>query len=287
MCSWWRRAAAGACHEGTSTTGVSCVWGAHVQGVSSRYGALVCLRGSHRQCSSGWFVQCLDRIRTGTFTDGDLSVLNATSQGVSDEMWSSRTQLRALVKDVNAVNRTRLEALSGPSALYACHDKVYVTHVLRRETATKALQDVAPASVAVKERAIVILTRAVDGVPSGTQGVVTKCGRDYVACLFDSRVVVVSYVQFDVVDNVNTLLASRSAIPLLLAWAITIHRAQGTSLNSLAIDFATLSWRAPGLVYSSISRCRLFENLYVRGLRREHIRVCPEALEFCSLSAHE
>lgn len=253
----------------------------------SRYGALVCLRGSHRQCSSGWLVQCLDRTRTGTFTDGDLSVLNATSQGVSDEMWSSRTQLRAQVKDVNAVNRTRLEALSGPSAVYACHDKVYVTHVLRRETATKALQDVAPASVAVKERAVVILTRAVDGVPSGTQGVVTKCGRDYVACLFDSRVVVVSYVQFDVVDNVNTLLASRSAIPLLLAWAITIHRAQGTSLNSLAIDFATLSWRAPGLVYSGISRCRLFENLYVRGLRREHIRVCPEALEFCSLSAHE
>jgi len=61
---------------------------------------------------------------------------------------------------------------------------------------------------------------------------------------------------------------------------MTIHRAQGATLNTLAIDFGQLNWRLQGLVYSGLSRCRTLEGLFVRGLRREHIVVDRDATAF-------
>lgn len=51
----------------------------------SRYGALMLLRGVHRQSRDAWFVSCLDRIRLGQVLDSDVSELNATSDGVAEE----------------------------------------------------------------------------------------------------------------------------------------------------------------------------------------------------------
>lgn len=103
--------------------------------------------------------------------------------------------------------------------------------------------------------------------------------REDVEYTFGGKKVVVPFVAFDVIANCGMLLGTREAVPLLLAWAMTIHRAQGASIDSLAAEFTNLHWKEPGLIYSGLSRCRLFENLYVRGLRRDHIVVSPDALE--------
>lgn len=248
----------------------------------SRFGALVFMLGSHRQSSSGWFVKCLDDIRTGRVTDMEIAVLNASSSGASDEDWASRTQLRALNKDVNEFNMQQLSALPGTPVVYECEDELNAstTHPRRIEYAQACLANVAPAAVQLKPGASVLLTRQVDGVASSTQGRVSHCAKTYVRCVFAGRRVVVPYVPFDVIDNCGERLASRSAIPLVLAWAMTIHRAQGATLDTLAIDFSSLHWREPGLAYSGLSRCREFDDMLVRGLRREHIVVSEEAASF-------
>jgi len=251
----------------------------------SRYGLLVFLLGTHRQSSGGWFVQCLDRIRVGTFTDMDLLVLNATSAGVTDAEWASRTQLRALNKDVNEFNREKLAELPRATTVYTCADTINprITHPARIEYIKKRLQQVAPLDVTVKAGAVVMLTREVEGIPTATQGTIEQCGEVSVDCVFGGKKVVVPLVPFDIIDNCGTLLGTRKAMPLLLAWAMTIHRAQGANLDSLAVDFSNLRWREPGLVYSGISRCRLFEHLYVRGLTRDQIVVCADAMSFYNL----
>lgn len=123
-------------------------------------------------------------------------------------------------------------------------------------------------------------TRAVAGVPTATQGVVWRCMPSHVECRFNGKRVNVGYVAFDFVDNTNQRLASRACIPLTLGRAMTIHRAQGSTLDSLAVDFSQLRWRENGLVYSALSRCRLLDGLLVRGLRREHVATCQDALSF-------
>lgn len=240
------------------------------------------MTGSHRQANDSWFVGCLDRIRKGDVSDADLMVLNATSEGVAPEAWNERTQLRALNGEVNAFNKDKLSRLAGAEVVYSCRDEVAVgiTHPGRRAYAQRCMFEIAPPSVSLKPGAVVLTTREVGGVATATQGVVRSCLSSSAVCEFDGRLVVVNVMAFDVIDNCGTKLATRHAMPLVLAWAMTIHRAQGASLDTLAIDFSALNWKLSGLVYSGMSRCRSLDGLLVRGLRREHIVVDDDALKF-------
>lgn len=248
----------------------------------SRWGVLVFLTGSHRQSQDSWFSACLDRVRVGAATTSDVRVLNATSAGVSDLLWGTRTQLCALNRQAVAYNAKKLRQLSGADVVYKCIDHVNerVTHPERRAYATRRLHDLAPASLTLKPGAVVLTTRVVDGIPTATQGVVSRCLSTHVVCTFQAREVVVSFAAFDLVDNRQERLATRLAIPLILSWAITIHRAQGATLDTLAVDFADLRWREDGLVYSALSRCRALGCLFVRGLTMELIKVSGEGVEF-------
>ncbi len=58
------------------------------------------------------------------------------------------------------------------------------------------------------------------------------------------------------------------------AYALTIHRSQGISLQQVAIDFGTIStWIPSGMAYVALSRCTRMEGLWVRRLKRTHIVV--------------
>lgn len=249
-------------------------------------GLLIILSGSHRQAGTAWFSVCLDRIRVGTVTDADLVMLKSTSAGVSDELWSSRTQLRALNRQVDAFHEHKMRMLLGADTVSRCQDQIdqEATHPGRRAYAAGVVKDLAPPRVTLKPCAVISTTRAVDGVATGTQGVVNECrfrpAPDSVACTFGGGSSTITMSAFDLIDNRNQRLAPRFAMPLTLAWAMAVHRSQGTTQDTLAIDFSDLNWREEGLVYTAVSRCRLFQGLFVKGLRREYIAVCEEARSF-------
>ncbi len=51
--------------------------------------------------------------------------------------------------------------------------------------------------------------------------------------------------------------------PFKLAWAVTIHKAQGKTFNKVYIDLATGTF-AHGQLYVALSRCRTLEGLYLK-----------------------
>lgn len=240
------------------------------------------MTGSHRQADDSWFVGCMDRIRKGDVSDADVMVLNATSEGVPSETWNERTQLRALTAEVNAFNKDKLSRLAGAEVVYSCRDEVAVgiAHPGRRAYAQRCMFEIAPPSVSFKPGAVGLTTQRVGGVATATQGVVRSCLSSSAVCKFDGRLVVVKVMAFDVIDNCGMKLATRHALPLVLAWAMTIHRAQGASLDKLAIYFSKLNWKHAGLVYSGVSRCRSLDGILVRESRCEHIVLDDDALKF-------
>ena len=70
--------------------------------------------------------------------------------------------------------------------------------------------------------------------------------------------------------------ASLSQIPLRLAWAITIHKSQGMTLDGARIDLRRAF--VPGMGYVALSRVKSLECLSLVGINRTALQVSPEAL---------
>jgi len=118
------------------------------------------------------------------------------------------------------------------------------------------------------------------GLVNGSRGVVT--GFDaidgvprvkFMSC-FDPRRVEVATWESDGDHPVK-----RKQIPLRLAYALTIHKAQGASLDSALIDVGSATFEY-GQAYVALSRVRSLEALYVHDIERAAFRVHPAVKEF-------
>jgi len=73
---------------------------------------------------------------------------------------------------------------------------------------------------------------------------------------------------------------SYTQYPLMLAWAVTIHKSQGKTLENVIIDLGHGAF-APGQVYVALSRCKSYENLVLKQpIRARDIWCDPSILDF-------
>ncbi|QNP96732.1 Conserved hypothetical protein [Yarrowia lipolytica] len=81
------------------------------------------------------------------------------------------------------------------------------------------------------------------------------------------------------VENIEgEVLASRTQIPLILAWALSIHKAQGQTLQYVKVDLAKTFER--GQAYVALSRATSKEGLQVLNFLPEKVKTHPKVVEF-------
>jgi ATP-dependent DNA helicase PIF1 len=112
------------------------------------------------------------------------------------------------------------------------------------------------------------------GIFNGSMGVVTSILQDFIRVLFvvdgkfmDKPIEVRRFqFKYRVGKTVDLVM---DQFPLCLAWATTIHKTQGLTLDSVRLDASKCF--EPGQFYVAISRVRKIENLTLLGFNKSSI----------------
>jgi ATP-dependent DNA helicase PIF1 len=111
------------------------------------------------------------------------------------------------------------------------------------------------------------------GLVNGSRGIVVEFVNGIPEVMFDNgESVAINYEPFNVESGKITLV--RMQIPLILAWALTIHKCQGATITNVITDLTGVFEEAQ--VYVTLSRVRSLDGLFIRGINYSKIKCNPK-----------
>lgn len=215
----------------------------------------------------------LSSIRRGDIEEEHYNLLKEQTEIAFTEI--EPTRLYTHNADVDSVNLTQLNALSGKGKTFKMSGRGSKP---RLESLTK--QCLSPDVLTLKEEALVMCTKNnfEAGYVNGTLARVVEFDsyEGYpVIETADKRRITVKPQSWDMVED-GKVLASIEQLPLRLAWAITVHKSQGMSLDAIEVDLSKAFVYGQG--YVALSRVRSLAGLKVLGMHPNALQVDPKVI---------
>ncbi|WP_066803917.1 helix-turn-helix domain-containing protein [Moraxella oblonga] len=219
----------------------------------------------------------LNQIRKQSVDSFAIDVLLATHH---NDISKQCTRLYTHNADVDNINQAQLALLDGESHTFDC--AVYGDKMLI-DTLKKNVKSGESLTLKKGAKVMFIKNNNTLNVSNGTMGEVV----DFVALpsldktdnpatpkyplirLNSGRTVIAEPDEWAIEDNMGKVLASFKQIPLCLAWAITIHKSQGMTLDFAEIDLANTFEAGQG--YVALSRLRSLDGLKLLGLNNNSL----------------
>jgi ATP-dependent DNA helicase PIF1 len=256
------------------------------------------------------YIEILSQIRTGELSPENIDILNKYVKREYDpEQYNGSvlTKLYAIRSRVDYLNRILFEKIEETAVefkvnrmrnltTYADTNKIIESQIIEKcRSLTKTEQDYeleqlmlntpCISHLQLKRGASVMCTVNLDmekGICNGSQGVIT----DFIGSnkrpevKFTNGVTIVIGTHMWQSAEYPTIAISQ--FPLQLAWALTIHKIQGTTLARAQIDIGNVIFEY-GQTYVALSRIQSLDGLYLAGFNPNRIKANPKVKVFYAL----
>lgn len=186
------------------------------------------------------------------------------------------TRLYAHNVDVESINQRHLDALGEGGKTFTMYTKGSSAKV---EQLVKSV--LAPQTLELKVGAEVmfVANNFAEGFVNGSRGQVVSFenGRPQIKLLSSGRIIAVEPHSWTLTED-GKKRAEVVQLPLRLAWAITIHKSQGMSLDAAEIDLGKSF--TPGMGYVALSRVRSLDGVFLTGMNNMAMQLHPDIFAF-------
>jgi len=215
-------------------------------------------------------IEVLDDIRTG--------IISAKSREMLDSRYKKElhsdftpTKLYTHNIDVDRINLEELHTLKGQPQVFKYTSKGSAKNIEKIFKTALVLEE-----LTLKKDAVVIFIKnnPEKGYVNGTTGVIIGFESDIpIVKTSTGQKIRVIAEDWTIENEAGETIATVSQVPLRLAWAITIHKSQGMTLDAAEIDLSKTFEVGQG--YVALSRIKSIEGLRLMGLNEMALSVDP------------
>lgn len=238
----------------------------------------VCYLNEQHRAKGSELNNLLNAMRTETLDEDHFALLESRQNTQHNE---DILHLYTHNEDVDSINLDKLCKIEAKSYIYkATHDG--------KESAVQTLMKsiTAPTTLELKVGAKVMFVKNdMDaGFVNGTQGTIIRFDNNSendppftpVVETVDGDIICAEPYAWQLMEG-EKVIAEVKQIPLRLAWAITIHKSQGMSLDEAKINLSRCFETGQGFV--ALSRLRGIEGLHIEGIGMRALQLNPLAIK--------
>ena len=215
----------------------------------------------------------LNEIRTGDISQNSIDILSSNKVELDVE---EPTKLYTHNMDVDRINLEHLRAIKGKKENYKASIK---GNLKLAETVKRSIMAPENLELKIGSKVMFVKNNHEKGYLNGSLGNVIRYDSDGlpVVRLLNGYEITAEHEDWRIEDESGKLLVSFQQVPLRLAWAITVHKSQGMTLDAAEMDLSKTFEKGQG--YVALSRVKSLSGLNLKGYNQIALQVDDLALK--------